>query len=125
MSTAHELAVGIFGVDKVRPPGQPGEVTQGRTERETVWRDYEWTGLRYPAVRDEQTGIVRYWRDSESESAHWIVAPPLLASSFEPGPEWQADCDHVQTLPWRTCDTEADCRSLRREEARAAGGDWS
>jgi hypothetical protein len=28
---------------------------------------------------------------------------------------WQASCDHLHGTPWRTCDTEADCISLRKE----------
>jgi hypothetical protein len=90
-----------------RPAGQPGEVKQG---------------FAYPAVRDD-AGVVFYWRDTESATAHWMVAPARLAESFIAGPEWQADCDHQHSVPWRTCDTENDCLSLRREEARI-GGDW-
>lgn len=89
-----------------RPAGQPGTVRDAFT---------------YPAVRDPETKTVRYWRDTESTTAYWIVAPPNLAESFEPGPEWQEDCDHEYPLPWMACASEADCLSLRREDERVWG----
>ncbi|MER7070944.1 hypothetical protein [Terrabacter sp. NPDC000476] len=95
-----------------RPAGQPGEVSQGKLR---VRQSGERFGLSYPAVRDD-AGVVFYWRDTESATAHWMVAPARLAESFIPGEEWQADCDHAHSVPWRTCDTEVDCLSLRREE---------
>lgn len=94
-----------------RPAGQPGEV--GRNHGAGA----SWS---YPAVKDTD-GRVWYWRDTTSSAGRWLAAPPLLAASFEAGPEWQADCDHVHATPWRTCDTENDCTSLRREEARRWG----
>ena len=115
----YALAVQIFGAARVRPAGQPGTV------RLTPHDGYPRHGYTYPAVRDDETGVVRYWRDTTDESTHWIVAPPVMAESFVADEEWKADCDHVHALPWQTCAFEADCVSLRREEARAAGGDWS
>lgn len=84
-----------------RPAGQPG----------TVNRNHRVPGWSYPAVATEDDRIF-FWSDGAD---HWMLAPTLLAASFEAGEEWQADCDHLHGLPWRTCDTEADCISLRRE----------
>lgn len=108
--------------DTTRPEGQPGTAWYGDEHEE--WQSHIFpgdeeegratvrTGLSYPGVLDDD-GTLRIWRDGE-----WIVSPGYL-DHFEAGPEWQADCYHGDgRLPWRTCDTEADCLSLRREEAR-------
>jgi hypothetical protein len=96
-----------------RPEGQPGNVWAGE-ERESWDFPGETVvmGLRYPAVKGDTLWI---WRDGS-----WIEAPGYV-DYFEPGPEWQARCDHEHQLPWRTCDTEAECLSLRREEHRVWG----
>lgn len=97
--------------DTTRPEGQPGTAWYGNV-RESWEGEQITAGLRYPAVLDD-TGIVQIWRDGQ-----WIASPGFTPF-FEAGPEWQADCYHGDgRLPWRTCDTEADCLSLRREEAR-------
>lgn len=94
-----------------RPAGQPGEV--GRDHGAGA----SWS---YPAVKDAE-GRVWFWRETTDSAGRWIEAPPMLADSFAPGEEWQADCDHAHATPWRTCDTAADCWSLRREDERTWG----
>lgn len=89
----------------IRPAGQPG----------TVNREHRHSGWTYPAVKTDD-GTVLYWRDTDTSAGRWLAAPPRLAASFEPGPDWQADCQHVESTPWRTCDTEADCLALQRED---------
>ena len=32
-----------------------------------------------------------------------------------------ARCDHLHTVPWRTCDTETQCDALAREDERTWG----
>ena len=93
-----------------RPAGQPG----------TVNRNHRQPGWEYPAVRDEQ-GRVWFWRDTTTSASRWIFAPGRLAESFIPGEEWQSSCDHAQGVGYRTCDTETDCLSLRREHERTWG----
>ncbi len=93
-----------------RPAGQPGTVN--RSHRHAPWE--------YPAVRTPE-GLVVYWRDTTDSAGAWIVAPPRLAESFEPGPEWQARCRHGHHLPHQTCDTEAQCIALDRDLERT----WS
>lgn len=94
-----------------RPAGQPGEV--GRNHGAGA----SWT---YPAVKTED-GRVLYWRDTTDSAGRWLAAPTLLAASFQPGPEWQSSCDHAHGVGYRTCDTETDCISLRREDERRWG----
>lgn len=83
-----------------RPAGQPGEVTRHHGAA-------SWT---YPAIATTD-GRVLYWL----ACGMWQPAPPLLAASFEAGPEWQADCTHRHGDAYRTCDTQAACDSLRKE----------
>ena len=82
-----------------RPEGQPGTVRAAFT---------------YPAVQHPDGVTVDYFRDHPDR---WVRASPYLAATFEPGPEWQADCDHEGLVPWKGCDVEADCLALRREDA--------
>lgn len=97
-----------------RPPGQPGTVWYGEVRESHFWPDETIrTGLTYPAVLGDEGLFI--WRDGA-----WILSPGY-ADSFTPGEEWQADCDHAGTVPWRTCDTEADCASLRCEDERTWG----
>lgn len=114
--TAAAPVVTDWTAEGTRPAGQPGEVRRAHGE--------SWS---YPAVRTAD-GRVLYWMDLGGRRGSWLLAPPLLADSFQPGEEWQADCDHNHTgrsffdaTPWRTCDTEADCVSLRREQATRWG----
>ena len=112
MSTATDhLVIPEWTADGSRPAGQPGEV--GRNHGAGA----AWT---YPAVRDAE-GTVWFWRDTTSSAGRWIAAPPVLADSFIPSEEWEADCDHAHATPWRRCDSEADCLSLRREHYRRWG----
>lgn len=98
-------------VHVARPEGQPG----------TVGRDHgagaSWS---YPA-RQSPDGTVWFWRDTTEGMGRWIQAPPRLAASFEAGEEWQARCGHQHGVPWQTCDTEADCDRLAREDERTWG----
>jgi hypothetical protein len=87
-----------------RPAGQPG----------TVNRNHRVAGWSYPAVEIDDDRVM-FYRDTTDDAGHWMLAPPILAGSFEPGEDWQASCDHLHGTPWRTCDTEADCISLRKE----------
>ena len=80
-----------------RPAGQPGKVTG-------AWE--------YDATQTA-TGLVLYWRDRA-----YRVAPPGLAATFVPGPEWKSRCHHLHALPTWTCLTEAQCDALAREEER-------
>lgn len=81
----------------MRPEGQPGTVRAAFT---------------YHAVLNDHG--TWFWRDGS-----WLRAPHRLAAKFTAGPDWQERCDHEPGgLPWRTCDSEADCLSLRREEGR-------
>ena len=111
MSATSELVVPEWTADGQRPAGQPGEV--GRNHGAGA----SWT---YPAVTDVQ-GNVWFWRDTTDSAGRWIAAPPMLADSFTPGEDWMADCDHAGPRPHMTCDTEADCISLRRERERTWG----
>ena len=110
-----------------RPPGQPGEVryTQLRKVREWVYPDgayldgqyverYDRCGFVYPAVL-EPNGDLWIWRDSEKAAAGWIRGSGWI-NHFEPGPEWQARCDHQHGAVWRPCTTERECDALAREE---------
>jgi hypothetical protein len=95
-----------------RPEGQPGTVWYGYERTDQQFGEEPETvtvGLTYPAVKGETLWL---WRDGQ-----WIDSPGY-ARYFVSGEEWQADCDHEHTLPWQTCDTEAECLSLRREDAR-------
>jgi len=108
-----------------RPHGQPGEVryTRARKVREWVgdpdgidgeYRDHYVTyGVIYPAVL-EPNGDLWIWRDSEKDAAGWIKANGYI-NHFEPGPEWQAQCQHQHGAVWRPCTTEAECDALARE----------
>lgn len=93
-------------VDTSRPEGQPGTVARQRG------KTYGWS---YSAVQ-QPDGRVLFWRDTTDSAGRWIEAPPVLASSFEAGPDWQADCPHEHGAPWRTCDSEAACIALKRED---------
>ena len=86
-----------------RPAGQPGEVG-GRYGAAFV----------YPAVTDP-TGRVWHWRDTDTTAGRWIATTRRLAATFVPGPEWQASCDHAGPVPWRGCDTEAECITRAKE----------
>jgi len=118
VTTTTQHVVADWTAEGRRPAGQPGEV--GRNHGAGA----AWS---YPAVKDAE-GRVWFWRDTTDSAGRWILAPVRLAESFAPGEEWQADCDHNHTgrsyfdkTPWRTCDTEADCLSLRREHERTWG----
>jgi len=103
-----------------RPEGQPGTVRTGYRRRDG--REGRW-GLTYPAVQ-MRSGVVVFWRDTETESPHWIVAPGQLAESFEAGPEWQANCPHSRGgVPYRWCDeaSENDCIAQQRDDERTWG----
>ena len=120
-----------------RPPGQPGEVayTQLRKVREWCTADgwpaatslSDWPcepgryvtrsvafGMTYPAVL-EPSGTLWIWRDSETSAAGWIRGTGWI-EHFEPGPEWQANCQHQHVLPWQVCGTEAECTALAKGE---------
>lgn len=108
--TTTQSVVADWVAQGARPAGQPG----------TVGRDHgagaSWS---YPAVRTpDPNGRVFFWRDTEDSAGRWINAPSGLAATFQPAEEWTASCDHQHALPWQTCAFEADCASLRREEAR-------
>jgi hypothetical protein len=104
----------VNAVDTSRREGQPGTVSIGKSVR-GVGRHF---GLTYPAVRTS-AGEVWYWRDTTRSAGQWLQAYPSLADTFEAGPDWQEHCPHEHGAPWRTCDSEADCIALKREE----GGD--
>ena len=92
-------------IDTTRPDGQPGAVN--RRHRHPGWT--------YPAVQ-RPDGSVLFWRDTTDSAGRWVEAPPVLASSFEAGPDWQEHCPHEHGAPWRPCDSEADCVALKRED---------
>lgn len=85
-----------------RPEGQPGTIDNG-----------------YPAVRDPD-GTVWVWADDRTGAGGgvWTRALPISPiDTFEPGEEWQEDCPHHRAdAPWMTCDFEADCIALQRED---------
>ena len=112
-----------------RPAGQPGEVryTRTRTTREwvpleghslggTYCTRTETYGLVYPAVL-EPNGTLWIWRDSEKSAPGWIRGTGWIGH-FEPGPEWQAQCQHQHGAVWRPCTTEAQCTALAKGEPR-------
>ena len=111
MSAVVEATVTDWTAGGARPAGQPGTV--GRNHGAGA----SWS---YPAVKIAD-GAVLYWRHTTDSAGRWIAAPPRLAASFESGPEWQAECDHAHHEPWRACEFEADCLSLRRDDDRAWG----
>lgn len=101
--------------------GQPGTAWYGSEHErpvDEVWMPGETetirSGLSYPAVLDDD-GNLLIWRDGQ-----WIPSPGY-APHFEAGPWWQSYCPHEHGAPWRTCDSQAACDSLCREETRTWG----
>ena len=96
-------------IDTTRPKGQPGTAWFGDVVSDRVWHDDpHCVGLSYPAVQDSDT--LWLWSDGQ-----WIESPGY-EDWFDAGPDWQADCPHEHGAPWRTCDSEAACIALKREE---------
>jgi hypothetical protein len=82
----------------------------GREITSQIWDEHTYcVGLSYPAVLAAD-GTLRIWRDGQ-----WIESPGCV-EWFSAGPDWQEHCPHEHGAPWRTCDSEADCVALKREE---------